>query len=407
MLKMILILKITRALARQPVFALALALAACSGKPAKPDSGEPPLADGGVAVSRAQVVTAAAECAIASAEQFREAAAVLEAAAAQHATAGDATSLAAAREAFHVAFDAWQVNEALQFGPAAPSTTPGGNDLRDQIDSWPLQSRCAVEEQLVSQSYQHGVRSLLVNRRGLPTLEYLLFFEGTDTACDATSPIVLQGSWAALSAPELAARRRAYAAQAAKDVHAWAGELVAQWKNGFKDTMVTAGTGSALFGTTQAALNVVSDALFYADKQMKHAKLARPLGLEECAAPPCLDQLESLYAGRSKRNLGQNLVGMRRLLHGCAPDHSGVGFDDLLIGVGAEGTARRLDQHVASAQATLDAIDEPDLKEALLADPASVHAVHAALQQLTHALKTEFLSVLDLELPKALETDND
>lgn len=48
------------------------------------------------------------------------------------------------------AFASWQENEVLQFGPAAPLAVAGGQELRDQIYSWPLVSRCAVEETLVS-----------------------------------------------------------------------------------------------------------------------------------------------------------------------------------------------------------------------------------------------------------------
>lgn len=401
MLKLILILKITTRALRQPAFAIALLIAACTSKPPKPDGGEPNM------TSRAAVVTAAAECAISSAKEFRTAADTMKTAVAAYAAAPDAQTQAAAREAFHAAFDSWQINEQLQFGPAAPSTTPGGNDMRDQIDSWPLVSRCAIEEQLVSKSYESGVRSMLVNRRGMPALEYLLFFEGDDTACSDTSPIVAQGSWATLSSTERASRRRAYAAAVAADVAVWAADLVAQWEGGFKDDMLTAGTGSTLFGTTQAALNVVSDAVFYMDKQVKHAKLRRPLGLEECANPTCPELLESPYARRSKRNIEKNLVGLRRLLRGCEADHSGVGFDDLLTAIGADQVTKQIHEHTDGVQAALSAIEEADLDAALVADKASVLEVHAKVTSLGSLLKTEFLTDLDLELPKTLEGDND
>jgi uncharacterized protein len=403
-----LILKIISPPARQHACALLALLAACTGRPSKPDSGvEQRLPDGGALVTRAAVVNAAADCAVLSAKEFRDAATVLKSATATFAPSGDAMAQQAACDAFQLALDVWQVNEVLQFGPAAPSTMPGGNDMRDQIDSWPLVSRCAVEEKLVSKSYESGVSSMLVNQRGLPALEYLLFYEGDDTACGATSPIVAQGTWAAMSSVERATRRRAYAAQVAVDLHARASELVSQWENGFKLSMTTAGTGSALFPTTQAALNTVSHALFYVETSMRDAKLARPLGLRDCATAPCLDQLESPYAGRSKRNIAYNLIGVRRVIMGCETDGSGIGFDDLLVGVGAQTTAQQLEASVAAAQAALTAIDEPDLKDALIADPASVRALYDAMKGITDQLKTDFLTVLDLERPSSLETDND
>ncbi len=401
MLKMILILKITARALRQPAFAIGLLIAACTSRPPKPDGGEPNM------TSRAAVVTAAAECAIASAKEFQAAAEALKAAAAEYAASPGDITKATAREAFHAASDAWQVNEQLQFGPAAPSNMPGGNDMRDQIYAWPLVSRCAVEESIVAKTWESGVHTMLINRRGMPALEYLLFYEGDDTACGPTSPIVAQGTWAALSTQERAARRRAYAAAVAADVTVWAGDLVAQWEGGFKDDMLTAGTGSTLFGTTQAALNVVSDALFYIDKQVKHGKVARPLGLEECADTTCPELLESQFAGRSKRNIEKNVVGLKRLLRGCAADHSGVGFDDLLNAVGAEQVALQMNERTDAIQTALDAIDEADLRATLVTDTASLLEVHGKLSVLGSLLKTEFLTVLDLELPKTLEGDND
>lgn len=405
---MILILKITCRRIRQYSFVVLAVAAACSGRLSRPDSGvEPVLPDGGATVTRAAVVGAAADCAVLSAKEFRDAVATLKTATATFAGSGSAADRQAARESFHVAFDAWQVNEVLQFGPSAPSTMPGGLDMRDQIHSWPLVSRCAMEQALVAKSYEGGVSSMLVNQRGLPALEYLLFYEGDDTACDATSPIVTQGTWAAMTSVERASRRRAYAAQVALDVHGRASELVAQWENGFKVSMATAGNGSALFPTTQAALNTVTDALFYVETAMRDAKLARPLGLRDCAAAPCLDQLESPYAGRSKRNIAYNLIGVRRVIMGCEADGSGIGFDDLLVSVGAQTTAQQLEASVASAQAAVTAIVEPDLKDALIADPASVRALYDAMKGITDRLKTDFLTVLDLERPSSLETDND
>ena len=410
MLKLILILKITHRAARQAVvLGVAAGLVGCSSRPGAPDSGEPMrLPDGGLPVSRAQVVTAAAECALTSAKQFRDAAAALQQATGPLAAAPDAPGLAAARAAFEAAMDVWELNEALQYGPAALSSTMGGKDLREQINSWPLFSRCGVEEQLVSKSYESGARKLLINRRGMMALEYLLFYEGDATACPADSAIVLQGTWAALSQDERAARRRAYAAAVAADVKAWADQLVAEWDPGFMTTMTTAGAGSPLFTSSQAALNVVSDAVFYIDASVINFKLAPALGLRsECIAPPCVELLESQHAGRSKRNVAQNLIGLRLLLQGCGPQHAGIGFDDLLAGVGAEGTAQRLHDATGAMQSAVDAIDEPDLEEALAADPASVRAVYDAAKVITGLLKTEFLTVLDLELPKTLEGDND
>jgi len=400
MLQLILILKITSQRARQLCFSAAAVACACTSQPGRPDSGVPNA-------QRAEVVAAAAHCARVTAEQFRDAAATLKTAASDFAASPGPATETAARDAFHAAFDAWQVDEAMLFGPAAPSTTPGGADLRDQINSWPLFSRCAVEEALVSKSYEAGVGRLLVNRRGMHALEYLLFYDGDDTACPATSPIVAQGTWAALDPAERAARKRAYAEGAAADVDAWARELVSAWEGGFEQKMTSAGPGNTMFATPQAALNVVSDAIFYVDFALKDTKLAAPLGLKGCGATVCPELVESPFAHRSKRNIAQNLVGLRRLTRGCGDGYDGMAFDDLLGGMGAGAAAQTLSERTEAVQAALEAIEEPDLAAALTGDRASVEALHLASKSLTSFLKTEFLTVLDLELPKTLEGDND
>jgi hypothetical protein len=53
--------------------------------------------------------------------------------------------------------------------------------------------------------------------------------------------------------------------------------------------------------------------------------------------------------------------------------------------------------------ATLD----PPLEDALLTDPSKVSAVHQAVKGITDLLKTEFITLLDLELPSSVATDND
>jgi hypothetical protein len=129
--------------------------------------------------------------------------------------------------------------------------------------------------------------------------------------------------------------------------------------------------------------------------------------LRECATGTCPERLESRFAHRSKANLQANLLAVRRIIEGCQDGFTGPGFDDLLEAVGAGAVAGRLRERLVAAQAALEAIEEPDLAEAIAADAASVRALHARLKDVTDVLKTEFLSVLDLEIPRKLEGDND
>jgi predicted lipoprotein len=307
--------------------------------------------------------------------------------------------------------DAWQVAEVMQVGPAATRGMPGGQEIRDNIYSWPLVSRCAVEEQIVSRGYTGAAfTSGLVTRRGLFALEYLLFYEGADTACPSTSAIVSQGTWAALSAEERESRKRAYAAVVANDLQARAQALVTAWDAGggnFVHTLESAGSGNAVYASSQAALNAVSDALFYVDYELKDLKLAKPLGMRECTTDTCPEFLESPFAHRSKANLRANVVGFRRIVEGCGANFEGTGFDDLLEAAGATELTATLRQRTAALSTAIDSLPGQDLAVPLAQNKASVRALYDSVKGVTDVLKTELVTVLDLELPQKVEGDND
>lgn len=361
------------------------ALGCPTPKPSQ-DAGPVLLEDGGLAASRADFLHAAGTCSLQAVVKFR--------------AEVDALDAARTKDNWKRAMKAWQRVELMQFGPTGSSSAPGGMDLRDQVYSWPLISRCSIEDVLVSKRYETGVGSLLVNRRGLGALEYLLFYEGDDVTCSAAG-------WAALSPTERSAQKQAYGAAVSADLKVQARALVTAWEGGFVETLRTAGPGNATYMSTGAAMNQVSNALFYIERVVKDFKLAPPIGLRDCDAPPCLALLESQYARHNTANLRENLAAMRQLLEGCEPGYTGIGFDDLLHGARASSLVDRLHDRMLTAEVALAAIEEPDLREALITDPASVRAFYDALKGVTDLLKSEFVTVLDVDLPMGLEGDND
>lgn len=386
-MKLIMKVKITRWPLRQvvPLISAVVLFSACPVIN-KPDGGLTVLPDGGVPTSRSQFLRAAGECSLRSVTKFQ--------------TAAHAFAASPNQTTWSAAMTAWSRVEAMQFGPTASSTTPGGQDLRDQIYSWPLISRCAVDETLTSNGFSN-VSTLLINRRGLAAAEYLLFSNPDEVSCGDTT------AWMALTPMERAQRKQAYAAAVALDVQSRADQLVTAWQP-FVETIATAGPGNATYPTVAGALNRVSDSIFFLDISLKDTKLAGPIGLKNCAAPPCLDLLESQYAHHNTANVRGNFLGLRELLEGCEDDSfNGVGFDDLIDAQGAFSLHERLDARLGDAQLALDALDEPDLSQSLVSDPASVRAVYDALKGVTDLLKSEFLTVLDVELPMGLEGDND
>jgi uncharacterized protein len=320
-------------------------------------------------------------------------------------------ALAAAQEQWRAAMSDWQVAESMLFGPAAMDN----HTLRDRIYSWPLVSSCAVSQDVMLKQSDPGydIGARLNNRRGLDALEYLLFTTSLETTCPLQVEPV---GWSELSEAEKLAARCALAADVAADVAAQAQILVDAWdpaKGNYLGDFAGAGTGGSSFGSAQSALNVVSDAMFYIDSEVKDMKLAEPAGitLNSCntVQEPCLAELESTFAHHSKENVIENLRGFAMLFHGSDQplDQPGaLGFDDFLRAAGAEALADTMAADVAAAIAAAEALPGT-LDEALISDYPAVVELHARVKTITDNLKSQFLTVLGLDIPDSAAGDND
>lgn len=360
---------------------------------------------------KSALLRAVADCTLARVRAFDVVAKALRDAAQAYAADRTPAKAAATAEAWKNAMASWQETEIFRFGPAAQSVHPGGQDLRDSIYAFPLFNRCKVDEQIVAKTYETpAFATSLVLARGLGTVEYLAFYTGTDNGCSAASPINGSGTWAALGPDELSARKAAYAKAAADDIAQKAASLVTAWDpaaGNFHLALSRPGSGKSPYKTVGDALDSVNDGLFYLEVEVKDLKLARPLGVSpDCTSTRCPEAVESPYAKASIAHLRANLKGFRRIFEGCADDGAGMGFDDWLRAVGANALADEMIAALANARAAVDAIDQP-FEDAIASSPAKVDTVYAAVKALTDLMKTDFVTVLDLELPKPSEGDND
>jgi predicted lipoprotein len=362
--------------------------------------------------TKANLLTAISVCALESYREFKAHAEELELVSSEFAASPDGDHVQIARESWLTAVASWQRAEPFRFGPAARSSEPGGLNLRDQIYVFPLANYCKVDQQIVDQAYQSGsFGSSIASARGLSTVEYLLFNDSANNSCYPALTINASGAWAALG-NEIWTRRADYAARTAEDVAALASTLVEAWdedEGNFSAELSSAGQGSNTFASSQKAFNAISDGMFYIEKEVKDWKLGWPLGLvPDCINAPdaCPTEVESRYARRSLDHIRQNLVGFRRLFEGCGPDYAGLGYDDWLTAIGDEDLATRMRDALIAAQITVESV-EPSLETALVTDVARARQLHTAVKALTDLLKTEFVTVLNLELPKGAEGDND
>jgi predicted lipoprotein len=380
------------------------ATAGSDGGPLEPEIAEEPF-------SKAAFLRQIADCAVARYQDFEGQALALDEAAKANVAAPSGATAQAARNAWLAANASWQVAEIFRFGPAARTADEdaGAQELRDQIYAWRFGARCPVETALVDQLYASSdFGSSLISTRGLGALEYLLFYPGSDNQCPDYSAINKNGSWAALGASETATRKRAYAQAVAADILANARKLLDAWdpaRGNFRKKLTQPGSGG-VYPNEQAALNAVWHGIFYIEKEVKDYKLGIPLGVSECAIGLCPDALESRYANVSTANIRQNYLGFRRLFQGCGRNYTGLGFDDWLDAIGASDLRDRMLTALDGAQRAIDALDPP-LEVSISQNTDRVWAVYTALKELTDLLKSEFVTVLDLELPAGAGSDND
>ncbi len=330
----------------------------------------------------------------------------------------------AAQDAWSRAIDLWQRAELMQLGPAAAADlSAGGEDFRDDIYAWPALNLCSIDQRTVGENYDSPseLAGDGINLRGLGAIEYLLFVDDSENRCSPVAAINADGSWERLSDQDIEQRRARHAHSLATLVKGSAEELVSRWRGdpeggqeGFLIELTDPARSGAVYGSAQEALNAISNAMFYLDRETKDMKLGEPSGISMCDGETCPDSRESRFANRSASHVVENIRAFQQLFLGGAPnseaqntdsqDAQNLGFDDLLRDMGASDLS---DQMESDIEASITAAEQigPSLVEALSGD--SVVAAHTALRRVTDELKSTFLSVLDLEAPQRAAGDND
>lgn len=310
--------------------------------------------------------------------------------------------LSTAHDAWRDAAAVWQRLEVMQIGPAAPSTTAiAGENLRDEIYSWPTFDTCTVDRRLVAEDYADDdfFVTQLVVAYGLDALEYLLFVHDQKHSCPAQ--VQLDGPWTALGFDEVERRRGAYALRLAGGLLQRAEVLAARWSpeaDDFAGLLANPGPESP-FGSEMIALDDVFRAMFYVDKLTKDAKLGRPLGIQDgCATAPCANLFESPFGSYSAQAVAENLEGLKLMVVGGSDPGTSAGFDDLLINADQLALANDLLGKIDTAIALARGFEQP-LQEAVLVDPAAVEALYDAVKDVTDLLKGPFVMTLMLTIP--------
>jgi len=286
-------------------------------------------------------------------------------------------------------------------------TVAGGEDIRDAIYSGPLVNPCRVDQETEEEAYTDPaeVADYAVNVRGLDAMEYLLFVPDGTNQCAPNSRINRDGSWAALGDAEVQSRRAAMSVAIATQLATDARALQSAWET-FAPEFVNAANGTETYPSLPDALNAVSVAPCSPQTETNDTTLSEPVGLKECDETVCPELLESIWAGRTERNVIANLEGFDLLMFGSEADAEALGFDDLLASVGQPGVAETFRQELDEAMVALDGLND-DMEALLVSNRDQVVGAHDAVKFVVDTLKTEFISVLDLDIPQRAEGDND
>lgn len=311
-----------------------------------------------------------------------------------------------ARGAFLQAMDVWQELEVMQVGPAGSSlSTLGGQDLRDELYSWPTVNPCRVDQQTVEGRFGEPgfFDDSLVHIYGLDALEHLLYAPAAN-ACPNQVDINALGTWDAAGPDAIAGLRAAYAVAIVDHARGVVQELQHRWSpdgGDFGALLSSPGAGSSPYGSAQEATNAVFDALFYLEATTKDRKLAEPLGLGACTAE-CAKLVEGVPSGSSTLWVAANLRGFRQLFTGG----DAAGFDDLLSELGHGDLADRVLDHTDAALSLAEGLDDP-IDAIADRDPAEAEALYDAVKKVTDDLKGDLATIMSLRIPAEAAGDND
>jgi predicted lipoprotein len=318
-------------------------------------------------------------------------------------TSDESDARVAAQQQWTSSMLSWHLLEVMQIGPSAPSTEPGGDNIRDDIYSWPSVNPCRIDQETAEEAWSEDdfFQYNLVNSYGMDALEHILWAD-PDNACTSQQDINASGTWDRLGEDGVAENRAAFSLALVEQIHDQAAYLREVWsQDGGDFSSQLAMSSGSVYSGEQEALNAVFDALFYIEIDVKDRKLAYPLGLRDCISD-CPSNVEHVISGIGIAAIEANLIGFQQLFSGG----DGYGFDDLLVQIGHGDLSAQMVEDIDAAIVQAATLDMP-LDEALVSNIDDLMALHNAIKAVTDALKGDLATVLVLEIPKEVKVDTD
>jgi predicted lipoprotein len=333
-------------------------------------------------------------------------------------TSGEAAAQSAVKIVWQDAVNSMQKTESHAVGPIANND----DTLRNRIHSYANVNlgACSIDRAVVAHTdadFDLSVRSS--NQRGLGAIEYLLFNTTLTTSC--APQITETSSWDALTTTDQKSQRCTYASKVATDVAAAASSVLTSWQasgNDYRATFVSEGNAGA---SLQALTDVI---IVHMDKEAKDRKVGIPTGVkEECSSFSCASLVEFPYTETSSSAIKNNLQGFRSLF--TAGD--GKGLDDLITERGYPDVTASLLEKTDAALANIDLATVSIFDQATAINDASTEtqctnsyvspdtqstnysacALTGLMKRITDVLKIEFVTILEVNLPGSVQSDND
>jgi predicted lipoprotein len=327
-----------------------------------------------------------------------------------------ADKLTAAENAWLSVMETVQQLQAMEFGPSADTNT-GLKSFYAWEEASPLNIDLAIAANTQSDAGLPGIN----NRKELTAIEYILFSPGTIT--NTASQNSDMQNWITATADSNADIQNAAIQNDRCD---YAKLVTANLANKATDfeTSWNAYSLASEVSTKQAAANEVTDALFFADKQIKDAKVKAALPQASGENFDAL-KLESQFANVSKTHLINNLVGLKRIF---TANDNGHGLDDYLASANQADVAIKMIDQIDAAIDNLEEIEGSIVTavsgvsnsdatcinlagSGLYSDTSSDIDVLCAFQytikQFTDTLKGDFIIATKFTTPASASGDND
>lgn len=261
------------------------------------------------------------------------------------------------------------------------------------------------------------INTRAITQKGAGAIEYILFNSDLNFSNNCNIPEA--DTWNNFSSTERKTARCEYAAIVAENIQQSIDAVVSAWH-------IDEGNYRSIFlnpDNVASSVSALSDALFFLDIDLKDNKLGIPMGINNnCNNIACPEQVESPYSQHSLTHIDNNLESFLQIFNGA----NGLGFDDLIIHSGFTDITIKFQDNINNAIAQTRSINSSLFAQATALDnnEKAADCINAAnnpenssnqsactlfglVKRINDDLKSDFVTIVNVDLPDRAQSDND